>query len=250
MISIQAIVKAIETEARREPFPVDAEVYQRAGRDPMVPVLYAGDFKARVCSFGRDPGRDEIRCAQPQVGAAGSLVRQGVLEAVEAAAPAGDKRLETALQYVFLTNTVPYKPPGNKAYPDRVKARFRPYVAQLLACCWEGDAVVTLGTGAFQWFAPYAEPGAADAFWKREDRYEAELPVVLTAECGGETVRRALTICPLPHPSPLNQRWAGLFPGLLQKRLQKWLPRAESSPTSRATVRAGSRVDGRGFGSV
>ena len=87
----------------------------------------------------------------------------------------------------LLTNTVPYKPPGNKAYAEcgqgAVPARSSP-------SCWRstggGDRVLTLGTEAFQWFAPYAEPGAADAFWAREDRYEADLPCVLTAEVGGK----------------------------------------------------------------
>jgi uracil-DNA glycosylase len=108
-----------------------------------------------------------------------------------------------------------------------VKERFRPYAECLLASCWEGDAVLTLGTEAFDWFARYGEPGAAEAFWRREDKYEAEFPCILTAEYGGETVRKGLTVLPLPHPSPLNQRWLPLFPGLLQKRLRKWLPRAE-----------------------
>jgi uracil-DNA glycosylase len=223
MASIESLLKEIEAEARRADFPVDRAVYERVGRDPMVPVAYAGAFDARVCSFGRDPGRDEIRFAQPQVGAAGRLVREGVLEALGQAPAPGDRLLEAALPHVFLSNTVPYKPPGNKAYPDRVKERFRPFIARLLGCYWKGDVVLTLGTEAFDWFARYGEPGAAAEFWKREDRYEAEFPCLLTAEGDGETVSRPLTICPLPHPSPLNQRWLPLFPGLLRMRLEKWL---------------------------
>jgi uracil-DNA glycosylase len=121
---------------------------------------------------------------------------------------------------VFLSNTVPYKPPGNKAYADSVKERFRPYIERLLLEVWEGDVVLTLGTEAFNWFAPYAAPGAAAAVWKREDRYEnGELDCLLTA---GSASRR-LIVCPLPHPSPLNQRWVGAFPGLLAARLSKFL---------------------------
>jgi len=225
MGSIEALLQEMEAEARRAEFPVDRPVYEGVGKDPMVPVAYAGDFAARVCSFGRDPGRDEIIHGQPQIGAAGKLVRRGVLEAAGVSAPASDKRLETALQHVFLSNTVPYKPPDNKAYSEAVKERFRPYVARLLGCHWQGDVVITLGTEAFQWFARYGEPGAAAEFWKREDKYEADFPCVLTAECAGKTVSRTLTICPLPHPSPLNQRWVPLFPGLLRQRLDKWLPK-------------------------
>lgn len=223
MKDLDGLLREIEAEARRAEFPIDKEVYEKVGKDPYVPVAYAGDFAARICSFGRDPGRDEIRHGQPQIGAAGKLVRNGVLQAAGVMPPSNDKLLETALQYVFLSNTVPYKPPGNKAYPDRVKERFRPFVARLLAFYWTGEVVLTLGTEAFDWFAPYAEKGAATDFWKREDRYEADFPCLLTAEGPEGSVSKPLTICPLPHPSPLNQRWLPLFPGLLQQRLTRYL---------------------------
>jgi uracil-DNA glycosylase family 4 len=223
MLDINQILADIEAEARRAEFPVDAAVYEAVGKDPLKPIAFAGNPNARVCSFGRDPGRDEVRFGQPQVGAAGRLVRQGVLDAVGETPDAGDKRLESALEHVYLTNTVPYKPPGNKAYPNAVKERFRPFMAQILLHHWQGNAVITLGTEAFNWFAPYAQPGAAAEFWKREDRYEAELPCLLTATSDGEPTSRQIVVCPLPHPSPLNQRWLPLFPGLLATRLKKWL---------------------------
>lgn len=223
MIPVDKVLIDMETEARREPFPIDSPTYEAFGKDPLVPIAYAGSFDAHVCSFGRDPGRDEVRHGQPQVGPAGRLVRRGVLDAARIAPPADDRLLETALQHVLLSNTMPYKPPGNKAYPSRVKERFRPFVERLLGSHWHGGVVITLGTEAFAWFAPYAATGAAEALWARDDRYESELPVVLTAEDGERSVRRGLTICPLPHPSPLNQRWVGLFPELLRKRLEKHL---------------------------
>ncbi len=114
---------------------------------------------------------------------------------------------------------MPYKPPGNKAYPESVRKRFRPFLAELLAVHWNGRRVITLGTEAFQWFAPYADPGAAEAFWKRDDRYEAELPCTIEVEIEGVPARKEVVLAPLPHPSPLNQRWYPLFPGLLAKRL-------------------------------
>jgi uracil-DNA glycosylase len=223
VVEVGAILKAIEDEARRAEFPIDREVYERLGKDPFVPMACGGNPAARICSFGRDPGRDEIRLGQPQVGAAGRLVREGVLKAAGEKAPAGDRYLEAALRHVYLSNTVPYKPPGNKAYPDRVKERFRPFIAALLTFHWQGNVAITLGTEAFLWFAPYADPGAAAALWKREDRYESELPCRLRAAFAGEEAARDLVVCPLPHPSPLNQRWVGLFPGLLEARLRKWL---------------------------
>lgn len=219
MSVLEAISQGIETEARRHEFPVDELIYTQSGRDPLVPIAAAGNPEARVCSFGRDLGRDEVRYGQPQVGPAGKLVRTGVLAALGVSPAPADPRLEAALDHVFLSNTVPYKPPGNKAYPDRVKERFRPWIARLLLEYWQGDTIITLGTEAFQWFTPYVEQGAAEEFWRREDRYEANLSCVLAAEWDGERHERAITVGPLPHPSPLNARWVGLFPGLLRARL-------------------------------
>jgi uracil-DNA glycosylase len=115
---------------------------------------------------------------------------------------------------------VPYKPPGNKAYSEAVKERFRPFVAELLTVHWKGTFIITLGTEAFRWFARYAEPGVADDFWLREDRYEASLGATLTSGDDKSTSKKSVTIAPLPHPSPLNQRWYGQFPGLLLRRLE------------------------------
>lgn len=223
MATINELLAEIEAEARSAPFPVDCDVYEKVGRDPLVPVAYAGNPHARICSFGRDLGKDEVRYGQPQVGAAGKLVRRGVLEAAGLSPDRSDKQLEAALEHVYLSNTVPYKPPGNKAYPASVKERFRPYIANLLLCHWQGEVVLTLGTEAFNWFAPYAAPGAATEFWAREDRYEAEFRCILTGVRANTALQRELVICPLPHPSPLNQRWLPLFPGLLENRLQKWI---------------------------
>jgi uracil-DNA glycosylase len=128
-----------------------------------------------------------------------------------------------AVERVLLTNTVPYKPVGNKAYSTAVKERFRPFIAELLTCHWSGTSIATMGTEAFQWFKPYAEKGALDAFWKRPDRFEALLPVTLQAECDGQTVTRSVELAPLPHPSPLNQAYLALFPGLLDHRLKQLL---------------------------
>ncbi|MBM3946744.1 MAG: uracil-DNA glycosylase [SAR202 cluster bacterium] len=219
MATLEELLAALEAEARRADFPVDVPVYEQFGKDPLVPILCAGSLAAPVCSFGRDLGRDEVRHGQPQIGSAGRLVRQGILSALGLTAPPPDRYLEAALPHVLLSNTVPYKPPGNKAYPERVKERFRPFVVAFLADCWQGDRILTLGTEAFRWFDPYAEPGAMDALWRREDRYEAELPCRLTAVWAGEALEKRVVVCPLPHPSPLNAQWVGRFPDLLQKRL-------------------------------
>lgn len=222
MRTIKTLIEAVHQEAVRAGFPVDAAVYRRADRDPEVPILYAGSLSAPVCVFGRDLGKDEVAAGQPLIGAGGRLVRVGLYKAAHGVAPpATDRTLESVLDRVLLTNTVPYKPPGNKAYAGSVKERFRPFIAELLAVHWTGgDHVITLGTEAFQWFAPYAPDADAFAdFWRREDRYESAIGVTIAANLGERRVEKPLTLLPLPHPSPLNQRWYKLFPDLLARRL-------------------------------
>jgi uracil-DNA glycosylase len=221
MRSIERLIDDIHREAQRADFPIDTPVYQKVGKDPKRPILFAGSLAAPICIFARDLGKDEVAEGEPLVGAAGRLVREGIYKAWHGTSPPkSDRRVEAALEHALLTNTVPYKPPGNKAYAESVKQRFRPFLAELLAGHWKGSLVIPLGTEAFQWFARYAEPGAADAFWAREDRYEAELPCVLTAQVEGKELRKPITVAPLPHPSPLNQRWYAKFPDLLAGRLK------------------------------
>ncbi len=168
MRTIEHLIEDVQREAARAPFPVDSPVYERAGRDSLVPILFAGSLDAPFCIMGRDLGKDEVAAAQPLIGAGGRLVRAGIYESANGAAPpTSDRKLESVLSQVLLTNTVPYKPPGNKAYPSAVKERFRPFVAEFLADHWRrGDRLITLGTEAFQWFAPYADDRDAFAeFW-------------------------------------------------------------------------------------
>jgi uracil-DNA glycosylase len=215
------LLSELEREARRAHFPVDHEVYERCGKDPARPVLFAGSLAAPICVFGRDLGKDEVAAGEPLIGAGGRLVRAGVYEAWHgAAALKSDRRIEAALEHVLLTNTVPYKPPGNKAYAPAVKERFRPYVEQLLSQHWQGHTVITLGNEAFHWFARYADEAEVESLWGREDRYELDLVCHLPGDSPGVPGKR-LTVCPLPHPSPLNARWFKRFPELLARRLAK-----------------------------
>ncbi len=221
MRTLQELVSGIEEEARRAEFPIDQVPYQKAGRDPHRPILYAGSLEAPVCSFGRDLGAQEVLEGQPQVGPSGRLVRQGVCKVLlKQDTPLKDEQLQEALSTILLTNTVPYKPPGNKAYAEAVKKRFRPFIAEFLAHHWKGDRIICLGTEAFKWFASFVGKSEIDAFWKRDDRYEAELPCELTASLpDGQSIKKMVVLCPLPHPSPLNQQWYPKFPGLLEQRL-------------------------------
>ena len=221
MRTMRQLIAAIHAEATRESFPIDTAVYERAKKDPLAPILCAGSLEAPVCVFGRDLGKDEVAAGEPLIGAGGRLVRTGVCLAWEGEAPAKtDRRVERALEHVLLTNTVPYKPPGNKAYSGAVKERFRPYVAELLGVHWKGTRVITLGTEAFQWFAPYAPADDFQEYWKRDDRYEAEIACILTLDAPDGPLHKPLVLLPLPHPSPLNQRWYKQFPELLARRLR------------------------------
>lgn len=193
------LLAEIAAEALREPFPLDLPVYEAAGRDPAAPILFSGSLTAPVAFLGRDLGRDEVLRGEPLIGAAGRQVRQGCERAGVAA---------------LLTNTVPYKPPGNKAYPLAVVRRFRPMIARLLVSRWQGDLLITLGNRAFEWFKPYHD--GLKAFWADEQaRYAARLSV--TIDDGHRA--REIQLAPLPHPSPLNARWYKQFPELLAARL-------------------------------
>jgi uracil-DNA glycosylase len=224
MATISTLINAVEREAAQTEFPIDKAVYEKAGKDPLRPILFAGALEAPVCFLGRDLGKDEVAMGQPLIGAAGRLVRAGVYKVQTGTPPsATDRTLESVLPWVLLTNLVPYKPPGNKAYAPKVRERFRPYLAALLAVHWQGDRVITLGTESFQWFAPYIDPAAFADFWRRDDRYEATLTCELSAAAeqpsDHPSRHKTLYIMPLPHPSPLNQRWYKQFPDLLERRL-------------------------------
>ena len=222
MRTIAELLEAVRLEAIRADFPVDRAVYERSAKDPSVPVLFAGSLHAPVCVFGRDLGKDEVAVGEPLVGAGGRLVRAAIYHDRRGEPPKPtDKRIPSVLEDVLLTNTVPYKPPGNNAYSDAVKERFRPFVAELLVGHWTGTHVFSLGNQAFEWFARYSDPGLAAELWAKEDRYERDLPCVLTAEIDGRIRRKSIALGPLPHPSPLNARWYAKFPGLIARRLER-----------------------------
>lgn len=220
MSDINHLIAQIHTEAQREPFPIDKPIYQAAGLDPKMPILYAGNLASSVCFFARDLGKDEVYAQQPLYGAAGRLVRQGLYRGIYGSESVNHQDLQTVLERVLFTNTVPYKPPGNKAYSQAVKRRFRPFLEQLLVIYWQGDQIITLGNEAFKWFSPYAAKGTLETFFSSSDRYSASIQVTLTAQDDqGQQHQRLVTLLPLPHPSPLNQQYYTQFPALLQQRL-------------------------------
>lgn len=220
MRPIHELIAAYRAEAERATFPIDLPVYEKAGRVPTDPILYIGGLDASLCILGRDLGRDEVAEGEPLIGAGGRLVRSGLYRAACGREPeARDRRLADGLRMAVMTNTVPYKPPGNKAYTPKVKDRFRPLLQEFLTDHWQGNRVITLGNEAFEWFAPYTEPGVMDLFWAKDDRYSQSISCRLPASPFGRWPK-TLKLEPLPHPSPLNARWYGLFPSLLAARLQ------------------------------
>ena len=221
MSNIATLIAQVQQEAQREEFPIDIPVYQSANLEPTKPILYAGNLLSPLCFFGRDLGKDEVHARQPLIGAAGTMVREGFYYAIHQQKAPSRKDLDTTIiERVLLTNTVPYKPPGNKAYLMKVKQRFRPFLEQLFVFYWQGNQIITLGTEAFKWFTPYGDKGEVDSFYRGSDRFVDKLTVNLSATDDlGMTHQRSITLLPLPHPSPLNQKYYRAFPGMLQKRL-------------------------------
>ena len=210
--------------------PVDSEVYRRSGRDPKGPILFAGSLDAPLCIVGRDLGKDEVRVGQPLIGAAGRVVRSGIIRArvpsdvSEEIRPGDNPSLDEALNHALLTNTVPFKPIGNKAYPEAIRERFRPFLERLLVNHWKGQNIVTLGTQAFTWFMPYGEETEFRSAASPVQANASSMSFRCKLPCdyhnpGSES--KIVMIYPLPHPSPLNRRWYSRFPGMLAARLQE-----------------------------
>jgi uracil-DNA glycosylase len=217
--TIDDLIEAVRQEAIREDMPIDREVYEQVDKDPLQPILFAGSLEAPVCFFGRDLGKDEVRHGQPLIGAAGKLVREGILKAHKSQGQGAKHsriELEKALEHALLTNTVPYKPPGNKAYAESVKERFRPFLVQLLTRFWSGRHIITLGTEAFRWFQPYGDKSEWKSRGTSDERFESVFTCSLPGFASGA---KACTVLPLPHPSPLNRRWFDQFPAMLDRRL-------------------------------
>ncbi len=221
MSDLETLIAQVQQEAKRSEFPLDLPVYESAGIEPTEPILYAGNLTSPLCFFGRDLGKDEVYARQPLIGASGTMVRQGFYYAVHKNKASSREDLDnTTIERVLLTNTVPYKPPGNKAYLTKVKNRFRPFLEQLFVLHWQGNQVITLGTEAFKWFAPYGAKGEVDDFYRSSDRFDNQLTVNLSAtDSQGISHSKAIILLPLPHPSPLNQKYYTAFPKMLQSRL-------------------------------
>ena len=219
---LERLYRLARQEASQGDMTIDAEVYARFERDPLDPLIGGGNLAARVGFFGRDPGRDEVRWMEPLIGAAGKLVRSGVHRWRYQTQPPDFDAERAMSAEVFFSNTVPYKPKGNKAWSVAVKRRFLPVIASYLVDHWKGDELITLGNVAFEWFAlsqDREERMRLKSFWRLSDRYERSIRVVLQSPLTGD--EKQIHLHPLPHPSPLNALWYPRFPALLDARLSK-----------------------------
>jgi len=223
MITIENLIEQIQKEAQKEEFPLDFPIYESVKKEPTKPILYYGNLKSNICFLGRDLGRDEVIAGQPLIGASGMLVRQGFYKAIYGKITNEKQQLDSIKNRLILTNTVPYKPPENKAYGVKVKKRFRPFIEQFLVFHWQGSQIITLGNDAFKWFDIYTDKEEFEAFWNQgEKRYQQKIKVTLTAtDNEGNNHQKIVTLFPLPHPSPLNQKYHNLFPAMLQYTLSQ-----------------------------
>jgi uracil-DNA glycosylase len=201
---------------------IDTAVYAQYAKDPLEPIIGLGRRNARLCLFGRDPGRSEVEHGEPFVGSGGQLVRKTLSRHLHEGAAMPDFAASLAVgRDVFWINTVPYKPLGNKAWSMQVKRRFHPLMRRLLIEQWRGRDIVTLGREAFLWFGidqPKDVRAQLDAFWADDARFDAHIDISLHTGTGAT---RRFILSPLPHPSPLNQTWFKRFPVLLQTRLRQ-----------------------------
>jgi len=188
----------------------------------MEPLIGGGSVAAAIGFLGRDPGRDEVKYMEPLIGAAGQLVRAGVHRAIYGCEPPDFAASKALASQVFFSNTVPYKPLGNKAWSMAVKRRFHAVIASYLVDHWKGHDLITLGNVAFHWFGIEGSRDERDrlkSFFEVDGRYERSLEVEVRSPLSGTS--RTLTLHPLPHPSPLNATWYKRFPSLLDDRLSK-----------------------------
>lgn len=104
-------------------------------------VFADGDPAARVMIVGEAPGRDEDRLGKPFVGKAGQLLDR-MLACIGLARDA-----EALDRAVYITNVLPWWPPGNRT-PDEAERRlFAPFLQRHIALA-EPDILVPMGNTA------------------------------------------------------------------------------------------------------
>ena len=93
---------------------------------------------ARLMVIGEAPGADEDRLGRPFVGRAGQLLDR-MLAAIGLARTAGDPAAAA-----YITNILPWRPPGNRAPSDAEIAGFLPFMQRHIALA-RPAVILTLG---------------------------------------------------------------------------------------------------------
>ena len=153
-------------------------------------VFSRGDPTAPVMIVGEGPGADEDRLGQPFVGRAGKLL---------------DKMLAAAglTERVFITNTVFWRPPGNRTPTPAEQAVCRPFVERAIALVQ--PKVLALAGGA----SAKAMLGASDGILKLRGQW-----FDWTSEDGQIALPALPTLHPaflLRQPLAKKQAWADLL---------------------------------------
>ncbi|HPD91959.1 MAG: uracil-DNA glycosylase [Rhodobacter sp.] len=104
-------------------------------------VFADGDPRARVMIVGEGPGADEDRQGLPFVGRAGQLLDR-MFHAIGLSRRSPDA--ETAL---YITNTVPWRPPGNREPTPEELAMLRPFLVRHIELA-RPDVLVAMGNVA------------------------------------------------------------------------------------------------------
>jgi uracil-DNA glycosylase len=202
--TIASVTQEVEAVLQEMAVPIDQQAYANAGRSPRMPIWYDGEPRSQLAFLARDLGREEVSQGRPLCGPSGQAIRGQVAKVLGSDA------------HAMYLNTVPFKPPFNKAYPQSVRHRFREYVLWFLTHVWQGRYLMTLGKEAFDWFLPYVPRDGKAAFhglWSSGD-WQGSKDVTLTYA----GVQRQIVILPLPHPSG-RSRYRKQFPELLERRL-------------------------------
>ena len=177
------------------------ETYERFGKDPLEPIIGLGDADAPIGFIGRDPGRDEVKYGEPFIGAGGQIVRRALYRHLHGTEMPDFEASRALSRQFFWSNTVPYKPVGNKAWSMATKKRFHPLMRRLLIDSWHGRHLIILGREAFLWFGidqPREVRERLETFWRAKT---ASVPTSTSACARTKAVSAPSrsTHCPIPR---------------------------------------------------
>jgi DNA polymerase len=159
-----------------------AEIYDAYREDPGFDhlrttgiVLVPGEgasSNARVLIVGEAPGATENTAGRPFVGASGSVLRSLIV----------DVAMLRGKDY-FITNTVKYRPPGNRTPTWQEVAHSMPYLRAEFKAIGSPNVIVAVGSTAYGAFRP--DPGR---------------PGILTSAGKPQPIERGYLV-PMIHPA-------------------------------------------------